>query len=769
MKSFNLSAAVSVVLVSISGMVSGAEAPRGVSPGAIDRLAVMSDGCSAYSWQAIEGAAGYEIVTYEVTEGTGQDTTVDLALVREVVFARVPSGATSWTPDAARCLAPGGRYAWFVRAIFVDEDDEVATEWSDPLLLTVRVGLTAADVERALDVLLQYVDGDAEMGDGDDGILDASVQELKTTVANRSVQTGTAAIKGDHPDLSGETYGVVGMSASPDGAGVGAANTGGGPDLVLDGAADLEADAALSQRGIDRAWSSPQTFDIRNSGGAGMTLMVDGTEVVTTATDQDTLGSLSCDEGDIPTLVGGVWICATDADALGALNCAMNEIPKYVGGVWVCAVDIDTNTDVLASLPCGPSQVAEWNGVSWACAPDDDALSSLGCSSGEVAKWNGSSWVCAGDDDTVYSIGQGLIVVGDEIRIDPDVFVTRISTIEFTGASGQSSIIIGSDGLPIISYRNEATDRLKVVHCNDPACTTRTVSDVDISSGAGEYNTIAIGGDGLALIAYFNGITDDLKMAHCSNVECTSSTVSTLVPSVNVPNNRDSLAMTVGADGLGLVGYGDGFDLMVAHCDDSLCSTATASPASADIDWIVHPSMVTGTDGFGLILYGSEGGFGTTFRVAHCDNAACSSATVTSSSILSEPGIARSAMVLGVDGLALAVVDGAGVSFAHCDDGLCSTSTSYQWFGGTHVDNISVAIGSAGLPLIAHWHDLDNDLRLARCGDPVCTDASFTTVVEMGNVGEHSSIAVGPDGRGIVSYYDTGYQALKVAHLPQDR
>ena len=36
----------------------------------------------------------------------------------------------------------------------------------------------------------------------------------------------------------GTVSGVIGASASPGGAGIGAANTGSGPDLVLDGSAD---------------------------------------------------------------------------------------------------------------------------------------------------------------------------------------------------------------------------------------------------------------------------------------------------------------------------------------------------------------------------------------------------------------------------------------------------------------------------------------------------------------------------------------------------
>ena len=44
--------------------------------------------------------------------------------------------------------------------------------------------------------------------------------------------TASAAIRGEHPDTSGERYGVVGTTASLDGAGLAAANLEGGADLV---------------------------------------------------------------------------------------------------------------------------------------------------------------------------------------------------------------------------------------------------------------------------------------------------------------------------------------------------------------------------------------------------------------------------------------------------------------------------------------------------------------------------------------------------------
>jgi hypothetical protein len=125
--------------------------------------------------------------------------------------------------------------------------------------------------------------------------------------STKEVPTAASAIKGAEGSSSGEAYGVVGTSSSPDGAGIGAANLAGGPDLVLDG--NGGADALFSQHGIDRPSGTPQTFDFVNSGGGGMTLMVGGVDVVTTTTDSDTLGALSCVTDQMPLWNGSNWTC----------------------------------------------------------------------------------------------------------------------------------------------------------------------------------------------------------------------------------------------------------------------------------------------------------------------------------------------------------------------------------------------------------------------------------------------------------------------------
>ena len=76
---------------------------------------------------------------------------------------------------------------------------------------------------------------------------------------------------------------------------------------------------------------------------------------------------------------------------------------------------------------------------------------------------------------------------------------------------------LGADGNPVISYLGS----LNVATCNDPACIgeNESIATVDKDAEA-RSSSIAIGVDGLPVISYWDGITGDLKVAHCGTPSC---------------------------------------------------------------------------------------------------------------------------------------------------------------------------------------------------------------------------------------------------------
>ncbi|MEX2008325.1 MAG: hypothetical protein WD850_02475, partial [Candidatus Spechtbacterales bacterium] len=144
-----------------------------------------------------------------------------------------------------------------------------------------------------------------------------------------------------------------------------------------------------------------------------------------------------------------------------------------------------------------------------------------------------------------------------------------------TGDVGRStSIVIGTDNLPVISYWDATNGDLKVVHCGNATCSSgNTLTTVDSTGNVGEYTSIAIGTDSLPVISYRDVTNGDLKVAHCGNASCSSGNTLTTVDSTGSVGFSTSIA--IGTDSLPVISYLDvtNFDLKVVHCGNATCSS----------------------------------------------------------------------------------------------------------------------------------------------------------------------------------------------------
>jgi hypothetical protein len=137
------------------------------SPGLAGRIVETGARCPTFSWQQVVGAANYELVAYRLpdTVEPAAVTSAELVPESEVLYARVPGGATSWTPALDQCLASGGSYVWFVRGIHENESGEEAPgDWSEGLFFAVSAGLSREEVAEAMRVLQRYVGVDVSAG-----------------------------------------------------------------------------------------------------------------------------------------------------------------------------------------------------------------------------------------------------------------------------------------------------------------------------------------------------------------------------------------------------------------------------------------------------------------------------------------------------------------------------------------------------------------------------------------------------------------------------
>jgi hypothetical protein len=74
----------------------------------------------------------------------------------------------------------------------------------------------------------------------------------------------------------------------------------------------------------------------------------------------------------------------------------------------------------------------------------------------------------------------------------------------------------------VISYRDGtgANKDLKVAHCGTVACTTSTNVTVDTPGDVGWNTSITVGSDGLPFVSYRDVDGSQVKGLHCPNVFC---------------------------------------------------------------------------------------------------------------------------------------------------------------------------------------------------------------------------------------------------------
>jgi hypothetical protein len=233
-------------------------------------------------------------------------------------------------------------------------------------------------------------------------------------------------------------------------------------------------------------------------------------------------------------------------------------------------------------------------------------------------------------------------------------------------------------------------------------------------------------------------------------------------------------AAVVGADGLGLIAYRDTTNqtLKVAHCNDAACSTATkstiASIGSPDSDI----SLAIGADGRGLISYREYFGPATIMKVAHCGDTACTTASTASVDPVGSKSIgAYNALVIGGDGRGLIAFQAtdpvSGKMFlkvAHCDDVACTSTTTTTIDGSGNTGYFpSAAAGVDGLGVISYRDSASGDLMVAHCSNLACSAATLTAV-DTADAGWHTSITIGSDGHPLISFGRNSPSQIAVAH-----
>jgi len=158
----------------------------------------------------------------------------------------------------------------------------------------------------------------------------------------------------------------------------------------------------------------------------------------------------------------------------------------------------------------------------------------------------------------------------------------------------------------VISYYDFTPGHLKVAHCGNISCSDgNTITTVDSTDDVGQHTSIAIGTDGNPVISYFGLTNDELKVAHCGNTLCSSGNTITTVDSALIGETGTSIA--IGTDGNPVISYHDltNDELKVAHCGNISCSDGNTITVvdSTDDDVGQFTSIAIGSDNKPVISY----------------------------------------------------------------------------------------------------------------------------------------------------------------------
>jgi hypothetical protein len=344
------------------------------------------------------------------------------------------------------------------------------------------------------------------------------------------------------------------------------------------------------------------------------------------------------------------------------------------------------------------------------------------------------------------------------------------TTIDSIGDVGEyPSIAIGADGYPAISYTDNDNDALKFAKCTTGNCANGsdwTTTTVDETGGSGGETSIAIGTDGLPVISYYDITNNRLKMAKCADSACSASSTLITINDGSVANFGTNSSLTIGTDGWPVISYYSG-DLKVAKMQplvelipswglsgtggDTLNATAagncTSGASWTNGEWYeatTTSNSITLAQNecteLAFALDTSEATASTTYRLrlvkadgSILDDYETYPALTIVSSTANTTRYSKEAVLTSA-------------STCNASDYDCNVVTSW---GSTITLNpyISVAIGTDGNPVIAYDDFGPDDLVVVKCGNPSCTSGNTTTTVDSaGDTGEEPSIAIGADG-----------------------
>jgi hypothetical protein len=172
-----------------------------------------------------------------------------------------------------------------------------------------------------------------------------------------------------------------------------------------------------------------------------------------------------------------------------------------------------------------------------------------------------------------------------------------------------TSLRLDASGYPVVVYHDDATNKLKVLHCDDAKCAGDESGNMSSPATAADGGALALDGAGNPVVSYNTGGGGHLNVLHCNDGNCTSGN------SITSPDTADDVgesnSLKLDSSGNPVVSYYDDTngDLKVLHCGNANCTEGPSGPSSVNLTLSSIQVHITNAEHFPTGVYVCD--FGT--------------------------------------------------------------------------------------------------------------------------------------------------------------